>query len=91
MIKWAAERGCLRYDLRGTATDDPPRPSDPGYGVYRFKKSFNPDFIRTAGYYDLVVDSMLYRTFRILEDRLLPHAVEAANKMMRYRDRLMNA
>lgn len=86
MIKWAAERGCTRYDFRGTATDDPPNPSDPGYGVYKFKKSFNPVFTRTAGYYDFVASGLLYRAFRIAEEHLLPLAVNGMNRMTQLRD-----
>jgi len=85
MIKWAAERGCVRYDLRGTAASDPPRPSDPGFGVYKFKKSFNPEYIRTAGYYDYVAHPRFYRIFRIVEDHFLPLAVRSANMVMRHR------
>lgn len=74
MIKWAHESGCSRYDFRGTATNDPPSPADPGYGVYEFKKSFGPEFTRTVGYYDLVNRPMMYRALRYAEDSLLPIA-----------------
>ncbi|HDL04173.1 MAG TPA: peptidoglycan bridge formation glycyltransferase FemA/FemB family protein, partial [candidate division Zixibacteria bacterium] len=70
MIKWAVEQGCTVYDFRGTATDDPPSPADPGYGVYEFKKSFGPDFIRLAGYYDYVVNKPLYLLFIFAEKYL---------------------
>lgn len=74
MIKWAHEQGCGRYDFRGTATDDPPRESDPGYGVYQFKKSFGPEFTRLVGYYDLVCRPLRYRMLRMVEDHGLPVA-----------------
>ena len=74
MIKWAHAQGCLRYDFRGTATNDPPSPADPGYGVYRFKKSFGPEFTRLIGYYDLVRRPLRYRMIRALETYGLPAA-----------------
>ena len=74
MIKWAHAKGCVRYDFRGTATNDPPSPQDPGYGVYQFKKSFGPEFTRLIGYYDLVQRPVRYRVLRALEDHVLPRA-----------------
>ena len=74
MIKWAHAEGCERYDFRGSATLDPPSPSDPGYGVYEFKNSFGPEFVRLTGYYDVVRSPMRYRMFRLAEERLLPAA-----------------
>jgi lipid II:glycine glycyltransferase (peptidoglycan interpeptide bridge formation enzyme) len=77
MIRWAHAAGCLRYDFRGTATGDPPSPADPGYGVYEFKKSFGPQFVRLAGYYDLVARRPTYGLFRFGEERALPIAYRA--------------
>jgi lipid II:glycine glycyltransferase (peptidoglycan interpeptide bridge formation enzyme) len=74
MIKWAKAQGCERYDFRGTACSDPPNPEDPGYGVYEFKKSFGPEYVRLVGYYDLVTRPTLYRLFRFAEEKLLPVA-----------------
>lgn len=77
MIRWAHGSGCTRYDFRGTATGDPPSPKDPGYGVYKFKKSFGPEFIRLAGYYDLVGRPISYRVLRLAEEQVLPSAYRA--------------
>lgn len=77
MIRWALDLGCTRYDFRGTATGDPPSESDPGYGVYRFKKSFGPEFTRLAGYYDLVGSRSVYRIARFGEEKVLPSAYRA--------------
>jgi lipid II:glycine glycyltransferase (peptidoglycan interpeptide bridge formation enzyme) len=77
MMKWAHGIGCVRYDFRGTATGDPPSPADPGYGVYEFKKSFGPRFVRLAGYYDLVTRPTWYSLFRLGEERVLPRAYQA--------------
>lgn len=77
MVKWARNAGCRRYDFRGTATNDPPSPEDPGYGVYKFKAGFGPDFVRLAGYFDLPTAGPLHRLFRIGEERVLPNVYRA--------------
>lgn len=43
MIKWALEEKCNWYDFRGVSgfKDE----NDPQYGVYKFKKGFNPTFM----------------------------------------------
>lgn len=74
MIKWAHQQGCIRYDFRGTATNDPPSEDDPGYGVYQFKKSFGPEFTRLIGYYDSVQAPLRYRMLRLAEEYALPAA-----------------
>jgi lipid II:glycine glycyltransferase (peptidoglycan interpeptide bridge formation enzyme) len=77
MIRWAINTGCTRYDFRGTATGDPPSPTDPGYGVYEFKKSFGPEFTRTAGYFDLPTAWLGYPLARQVEEYVLPTAYRA--------------
>jgi peptidoglycan pentaglycine glycine transferase (the first glycine) len=72
MLKWARNAGCLAYDFRGTATGDPPSPEDPGFGVYVFKKSFGPEFVRLAGYYDLITRPLHHRLFRLGEENVVP-------------------
>ena len=73
MIRWAIDKNCRIYDFRGTASDDPPKESDPGYGVYRFKKSFNPEYIRMIGYYDYIFSCFFYKLFISIEKYLFPH------------------
>ena len=72
MVKWAVESGCCRYDFRGTACNNPPRETDPGYGVYKFKKSFGAESVVMAGYYDQVYSPAVYRVFRFAEHSILP-------------------
>jgi lipid II:glycine glycyltransferase (peptidoglycan interpeptide bridge formation enzyme) len=72
MISWATESGCTSYDLRGTATNYPPSPSDKGFGVYQFKKSFGARLTPLLGYFDLVLAPTRYRAVRYAESRLLP-------------------
>ncbi len=52
MLEWAMEAGCDVYDFRGSATNFPPRKSDPGYGVYEFKKSFGAELKVLSPYHD---------------------------------------
>lgn len=52
MIRWAIESGCRIYDFRGVSGDKDK--SNPLYGLYRFKKGFNGEFIEFAGECDLV-------------------------------------
>ena len=77
MVRAAVDAGCERYDFRGTATGRVPDPSDPGFGVYKFKKDFGPEFVCLAGYYDFVLRRVLYKVFRFVEIIGLPIAYRA--------------
>ncbi|MBW1863591.1 MAG: peptidoglycan bridge formation glycyltransferase FemA/FemB family protein [Deltaproteobacteria bacterium] len=81
MIKWAIEKECEVYDFMGTAVDDPPNPNDSGYGVYKFKKSFGPEFIKTVGYYDYIGNKVLYKLFIFTENYLIPHFFQRVLKI----------
>lgn len=52
MIQWAVELGCKIYDFRGVSGDL--SEDNPLYGLYRFKKGFNGDFVEFAGEYDYI-------------------------------------
>ena len=47
MIKWALEKKCDIYDFRGVSghVDE----NHPQYGIYKFKKGFNGDFVEFVG------------------------------------------
>ncbi|MHB1420925.1 MAG: lipid II:glycine glycyltransferase FemX [Bacillota bacterium] len=52
MINWAKANECSMYDFRGVPgelTED-----NPLYGLYRFKKGFNGEYVQFIGEYDLV-------------------------------------
>ena len=53
MIRWAIEEKCRIYDFRGVSGDI--SPDNPLYGLYRFKKRFNGDFVEFVGEYELPV------------------------------------
>ena len=63
MIEWAKEEGCEIYDFRGISGDIDP--SNPLYGLYRFKKGFNGTFTEFAGEFDLVFDSLVYKLWDV--------------------------
>lgn len=57
MIKWAVEKGCRIYDFRGVSGDL--SEDNPLYGLYRFKKGFNGEFIEFIGELDLAFNPFL--------------------------------
>jgi peptidoglycan pentaglycine glycine transferase (the first glycine) len=73
-VRWAKGEGCETIDWGGSGTCYPPSPADPGYGVYRFKRSFGCALSRGPGYYDLVFKPRLYRAWRLTEQHVLPLA-----------------
>jgi hypothetical protein len=73
-IRWAKAQGCEAIDWGGSGTQYPPSPTDPGYGVYRFKMSFGCALSYASGYYDLVFAAQRYRACRLAERHVLPLA-----------------
>jgi peptidoglycan pentaglycine glycine transferase (the first glycine) len=63
MIKWAKEGGCDIYDFRGISGDIDP--SNPLYGLFRFKKGFNGRYTEFVGEFDLVFDAIMYKLWEI--------------------------
>jgi lipid II:glycine glycyltransferase (peptidoglycan interpeptide bridge formation enzyme) len=57
-IRAAKERGCRFYDMWGVAETD--NPSDPWYGISRFKEGFGGERVIFPGSYDLVIDKFWY-------------------------------
>ena len=71
LLQWEAIRraralGCTTYDMWGAP--DNPNPSDPMWGVYRFKEGFGGRFVRYIGAYDFVVSPQWY----FLYHRVIP-------------------
>ncbi len=58
MIQWASNEKCRFYDFGGVSGDL--NPDNPLYGLYKFKKGFNPDFLEFTGEYDLVFNPAHY-------------------------------
>ncbi|RJQ11600.1 MAG: peptidoglycan bridge formation glycyltransferase FemA/FemB family protein [Bacillota bacterium] len=61
MIRWAKEQGCTLYDFRGVSGHLDP--SDPLYGLYRFKKGFGAEFTEFIGEFDLVLRPAWYLVY----------------------------
>lgn len=63
MIKWAKESGCQIYDFRGISGDLDP--SNPLYGLFRFKKGFNGEYTEFIGEFDLIFNPVLYKLWDV--------------------------
>ena len=63
MMKWGLENNCEIYDFRGVSGFK--NENDPQYGVYRFKKGFNGDFIEFINELYIVCDPFMNCIFNI--------------------------
>ena len=70
-MRWAKERGCTVYDLWGVPDEeeerleaDFTRRRDGLWGVYRFKRGFGGQLVRTVGAWDRVYRPLRYRLYR---------------------------
>jgi lipid II:glycine glycyltransferase (peptidoglycan interpeptide bridge formation enzyme) len=68
-IKWAKATGSKVYDFWGAP--DELDPSDPMWGVYRFKAGFGATFVKTVGAWDFVARQGVYRFYSILVPKIL--------------------
>ena len=78
MIKWALENKCDVYDFRGISGFKDEH-SD-SYGVYKFKKGFNPDFTEFIGEIYIIFNpivnnlfkamSFMYRKYGLLKNKI---------------------
>lgn len=71
-IRWAKSQGCTRYDLWGIPNADVTRleaefsrRQDGLWGVYRFKRGFGGQVVKSAGAYDYVYNSLLYKLYKL--------------------------
>lgn len=69
-MRWAAQAGCLEYDLWGVPDQDEDvleanftERADGLWGVYRFKRGFGGQLRRTAGVYEKVLNPPAYRVY----------------------------
>jgi len=75
-MRWAARRGCRWYDLWGVPDADEETleanfttRSDGLWGVYRFKRGFGGDLMRSVGAWDRVYQPLLYRLIQLYLSR----------------------
>lgn len=64
MIQDSIDLGVDIYDFRGVSGDI--SEDNPLYGLYKFKKGFNGDFVEFIGECDLVNDKYIYKAFKDL-------------------------
>lgn len=69
---WAKNRGCASYDLWGIPTADEAileaeftERHDGLWGVYRFKRGFGGQIVRSVGAFDYVYNPLLYQLYRL--------------------------
>lgn len=74
-MRWAKENGCITYDMWGAP--DHFVEDDSMWGVYRFKRGFGGEVIRTIGAWDYPVKPLLYKIYT----RLLPMILNALRKI----------
>ncbi|MFO7946344.1 MAG: peptidoglycan bridge formation glycyltransferase FemA/FemB family protein [Armatimonadota bacterium] len=65
MMRWAKSQGCTVYDMRGVAHKEDK--DSPLYGLNRFKKGFNAEYVEYVGEWDLVYSPTFYALFNSLE------------------------
>lgn len=65
MMKWGLENNCDIYDFRGVSGFK--NENDPQYGVYRFKKGFNPEFIEFVNELYIVFNPVMNCIFNFSE------------------------
>lgn len=63
MIKWAKQSGCDIYDFRGVSGFK--SENDQQYGVYKFKKGFNGDFVEFIDEMYIIFNPMMNTIFNI--------------------------
>jgi lipid II:glycine glycyltransferase (peptidoglycan interpeptide bridge formation enzyme) len=71
-IRWAKAQGCFRYDLWGVPDADTTTLEaqfqdrhDGLWGVYRFKRGFGAQVIRSIGAFDYVYNPVLYPLYKL--------------------------
>ncbi|MDD7795725.1 peptidoglycan bridge formation glycyltransferase FemA/FemB family protein [Clostridium sp. 'White wine YQ'] len=76
MISDSIDLDCYLYDFRGVSGDL--NPENPLYGLYKFKKGFNGNFVEFIGEFDLVNSNLLYNAYK----KAFPKFKEIRNKML---------
>ncbi|MDK0758359.1 peptidoglycan bridge formation glycyltransferase FemA/FemB family protein [Clostridium perfringens] len=62
MICDSIDLGCDVYDFRGVSGDL--NPENPLYGLYKFKKGFNGNFVEFIGEFYIVIDNGIYTLYK---------------------------
>ncbi|MCT4612812.1 MAG: aminoacyltransferase [Clostridia bacterium] len=75
MIKWAKEENSYLYDFRGISGDL--NPANKLYGLYKFKKGFNPELVEYIGEFDFINNKIYY----IIWEKLLPRFIKLRRRI----------
>lgn len=70
-IKWGKKMGAVQFDMWGSLGFDPDT-KDPWYGFHRFKQGFGAKVVEFVGTYDLVIDSIFYPIYVMVNDYARP-------------------
>jgi peptidoglycan pentaglycine glycine transferase (the first glycine) len=75
-IQWARAQGAARYDMYGVPDEDPAtleaqftERHDGLWGVYRFKRGWGGEVVRSAGAWDRVYNRLVYMAYRVVAGR----------------------
>ncbi|MDO4542802.1 MAG: peptidoglycan bridge formation glycyltransferase FemA/FemB family protein, partial [Bacillota bacterium] len=85
MIQYAKEHGCTLYDFRGVPGEVPG--DHPLYGLYKFKKGFNGDYVEFIGEYDLIYNKVFYKLYEVFE----PLYYKGVRKLLALKKKLKGA
>ena len=65
-IKYGKSLGLKKFDMWGALSQNPDK-NDPWYGFHRFKEGYGPKHIEFAGSFDLVINPILYKLYKITD------------------------
>lgn len=75
-IRWARQQGCTRYDLWGIPNADVDtleakftHKTDGLWGVYRFKRGFGGQVVKSVGAFDYIYNPLLYKLYKLYRKR----------------------
>lgn len=66
VIRLGKKEGCTKLDMWGSLGPEPDT-KDPWYGFHRFKEGYGGVLTEFVGTYDLVLDSMMYPLFQMVD------------------------
>jgi len=81
-IKLGKKLGCTVYDMWG-AYKEQPKPVDPWFGIWRFKKGFGGKLVSYPDSLDLVIDKRLYNYY-LLADKIRWKLLGAKRKILSF-------
>lgn len=68
MMKWAKQRGCSVYDMRGVARETAGQEEQEGlHGLNRFKRGFGAQYLEYIGEFDLVYAPVWYAAYNLAQ------------------------